>query len=155
MRIDGLTRREFLTNPIAWLRQRLDSSQQDGVSSGRFTLSTLFYLPDAVLMGMVPVLRQGWTVSIGETDVSFHGESGQEGTLHLGREGCAAARLFNGSRSLEQAAVALDAEPGTTPGRGRTIARESFLSLAMKEIYHPSSPPGHVPVPQRGGERRA
>ena len=98
-------------------------------------------------MRMVPVLRQGWSARICETGIAYRDDSGQEGIVLLGPEACAAVRLFDGIRTLSQVATALDAELGLAPSSGASIVREAFLTLAMREVYHPNDPPGRVSTP--------
>ena len=147
-----MTRREIFTRPFAWLAREPSPPWQDGAVPGRIPLSALKDIPEAALMCMVPVLRQGWTARVCEAGIAYRDDSGREGMVSLGPEGCTAARLFDGIRTLEQVAAALDAELGMTPSRGVSIVREAFLTLAMREVYHPNGPPGclHPPPPVEG-----
>ena len=135
-----LTRREFLTRPFGWLVLKPSPPWREGALPGLIPLSALKDIPEAALMSMVPVLRRGWRARICDAGIAYQDDSGQVGTVSLSPECCAAARLFDGVRTLEQAAADLDAEPGMTPGNGRSVVRETFLTLAMREIYHPNAP---------------
>lgn len=142
-----LTRRDILTRPFAWLAPEPSASWPDGVVPGRIPLNTLKYIPEAVLMRMVPIVRQGWDARVCDDGIVYRDDSGQEGIVPLRPEGCAAARLFDGIRTLEQVAAALNAELGISPSRGASIAREAFLTLAMREVFHPNDPAGCLCLP--------
>jgi hypothetical protein len=142
-----LTRREIFTRPFAWLVREPSPPWQEGAVPGLIPLSALKDIPEAALMRMVPVLRQGWTAQVCEGGIAYRDDSGQKGMVSLGPEGCTAARLFDGISTLEQVAAALAAELGMTPNRGTSIAREAFLTLAMREVYHPNGPPGRLNTP--------
>lgn len=147
-----LTRREFFTRPFALLAREPSPPWQGEAVPGRIPLSALKDFPEAALMCMVPVLRQGWSARVCEAGIAYRDDSGQEGMVSLGPEGCTATRLFDGVRTLEQVSAALDAELGMTPGRAASIVREAFLTLAMRKVYHPNGPPGplHTPPPVEG-----
>jgi hypothetical protein len=138
---NALTRREFVTRPFKWLAREPSPPWPGQAVPGRIPLSALKDIPEAALMRMVPVLRQGWSACVCEAGIAYRDDSGQEGTVSLSPEGCKATRLFDGVRTLAQAAAALDAELGITPGLGVAIVRDAFLTLAMREVYHPNGPP--------------
>lgn len=142
-----LTRREVFTRSFSWLTREPSPPWQGGAVPGRIPLSALNNIPEAALMRMVPVLRHGWTARVCETGIAYRDDSGQQGIVLLGPEACAAVRLFDGIRTLSQVATALDAELGLAPSSGASIVREAFLTLAMREVYHPNGPPGRVSTP--------
>jgi hypothetical protein len=143
----GLTRREFFTRPFAWLVRKPSPPWQDGAVPGRIPLSALRNIPEADLMRMAPVLRQGWTARVCNSGIAYRDDSGREGMVTLCPEGCTAVRLFDGTRTLEQVAAALNTEFGMTQSRCSSITREAFLTLAMIEVYHPNGPPGRLNMP--------
>lgn len=95
-------------------------------------------------MRIVPILRHGWSVHVCEKGLSYQDASGQEGMVSLDKEARAAVLLFNGTRALEQVALTLETEFGITPSHSAFIVRETFLKLAMREIYHPSDSIDHL-----------
>lgn len=136
----GWTRRELFTRLFA-LRSRGPSSAGEGRGfSGRIALSALTRISDDSMMRIVPVLRRGWTAHVREGGIAYRDDSGQKGTVDLGPEGCAAARLFDGVRKLDQVAAALAADLAIPPDRSVSIVRETFLTLTMPEVYHPLGP---------------
>jgi hypothetical protein len=143
----SLTRREFLTRPFAGIAREWLPSGKGKPIPCRLRLEDLRFIPDAVLLEMTPVLRQNWTARVSEAGVTYQSDAGQKGIAFLGREGCTAARMFDGVRTLEQIAAALEAELGMASVRCRAIVRETFLILAEREIYHPNWPPGTPPTP--------
>jgi hypothetical protein len=143
----ALTRRDILTRPFAWMTREPSALLQCGAIAGRIPLSALKDIPEAALMRMVPVLRQGWDARVCETGIAYRDDSGKEGIVLLGPEASAAVRLFDGIRTLSQVAAALDAELGLAPSSGASIVREAFLTLAMRKVYHPNDPPGRVSTP--------
>ncbi len=108
----------------------------------RFALAALKDLPDPILRPMVPVLRQGVTVTILNTAVEFRAQDGEGGLVPLSREACVAVRLFDGTQTLEQVGSILDIEQPGPPGHGFRLAREAFLMLSARAIYHPAGPLG-------------
>jgi len=146
-RHNALTRREFFTRPLAHLGRELVSPAEGEAVPGRFSLSALREIPEAALMQMTPVLREGWTAHIAETGITYSGDQGQEGVVPLEVEGCEATRLFDGTRTLAQVASVIEEQFGVTPSRGVSIVREAFLTLAEREVYHPSGPLDPLPAP--------
>jgi len=152
---NALTRREFLTRPFAWIAREPASPGDGEAVPCRMALSALKHIPEAALLQMTPVLRQGWTARICEVGIAYRNDSRQEGIVSLGPEGCAATRLFNGVRTLEQVAAAMDAELGMAPGHSTAIVCEAFLKLAEREVYHPHSPPGSLHTPLQANSQYA
>ncbi|MFH0878830.1 MAG: hypothetical protein V2A34_03880 [Lentisphaerota bacterium] len=136
-----LTRRDFFKKILPRPKAATPAVPEEPVVPGRFSLGALKFLPDPVLQQIVPVLRQGWTVTFQDDGVAYKGEVGKEGVVFLSSEGCAAVRKFDGRQTLEQIALALDLELGRTPGSGFPLVREAFLALTAREIYHPVEPP--------------
>jgi hypothetical protein len=154
-RHNALTRREFFTWPLAHLGRGLASPAEDGAVPGRIPLSALREIPEAVLMQMTPVLREGWTAHIMGTSITFRSDQGQEGVVPLELEGCAATRLFDGTRTLAQVASVIEGQFGMTPSRGVSIVREAFLTLAEREVYHPDGPLDPFPDPPKTQKQNA
>ena len=138
-----LTRRELFKMLMPWRPGSPPPPVPDGGAAipGRFTLETLRFLPAAVLGKMVPVRREGWTVTVRDDGVAYRREDGREGLVPLGPEACAAVRQFDGQATLDQIAGALQTQWGWPSDRCRTLVRETFLDLAAREIFHPSGPP--------------
>ena len=138
-----LTRRELFKMLMPWRPGSPPPPVPNGGAAipGRFTLETLKFLPAAVLEKMVPVRREGWTVTVRDDGVAYRGEDGREGLVPLGPEACAAVRKFDGHATLDQIAGELQTQWGGPPERGRTLVRETFLALAEREAFHPSGPP--------------
>jgi hypothetical protein len=152
-RRNGLTRREFLTRPFVEIAHTQETAEPENVIPCRLPLSALKDVPEAVLMQMTPILRQGWTVRFCGTSVAYNGDNGKEGSVPLGPNGCAAAQLFDGTRTLAQVAELLEGEWGQNAASRAAAVREAFLALAMAEVYHPNAPPGTPPaVPLRETE---
>jgi hypothetical protein len=141
-----LTRREFFARPFRRITRKSVSLDQGEPVFFRIPLSDLKNIPEADLMCMTPVLRQGWTACICEAGIAYRGESGQEGIVSLEQECCVAVRFFDGTRTLGQVAAALDTEMDITPGRSASIVREAFLTLAEHEVYHPNVLLGPLPM---------
>ncbi len=135
-----LTRRDFLRLRLVG-RAEPAPATPDTPIPGRFTLDLLRHLPDSVLRKMVPMARQGWTVTVQENGVSYRGEPGKEGFVPLLPAACAAVRKFDGSATVDQIGGDLDREMEWPPGQGYALVRDTFLSLADREVYHPSGPP--------------
>lgn len=148
----ALARREFFTRPFAWVAHEPGAPREHEALPGLILLSVLKHVPEAVLLRITPVLRQAWTACICEAGVAYRNDSGQEGVVSLGPDGCAATRLFDGVRTLEQVAAELDAQLGMAPGSNAAIVREAFLILAEREVYHPNGPlsPLNTPLPEEG-----
>jgi hypothetical protein len=130
------TRREFLTRPFAALG-RTQPPQAICIP-----LSALRELPEAVLQRIVPILRRGWTAGVCPEGIAYRNDSGEDGIVPLGSDACAAAGMFDGVKSLEQVAAALDAESPMAPGQRAALVRETFLLLAEREVFHPNGPAG-------------
>lgn len=111
----------------------------------RFALGAMRDLPEPVLRDMVPVLLRGLSVTFQDEAVVYCGGGGNEGVVPLSRTVCGAARLFDGSRTLEQIGAVLEAGGGAQPGSGFALAREAFLALSTCGVYHPAGPPGARP----------
>ena len=141
-----MTRRQFFTRPLSWLFHAPPSSGMEEHVPHRMPLTCLDELPENVLMGLTPVLRHGWSSRVCDDGVLYMDPSHQEGKVWLGPEGCAAARMFDGFRTLAQAAAALEKELDMVPGSGGPIVRSVFLDLAFHEVYHPGGPLNLPPV---------
>jgi hypothetical protein len=83
-------------------------------------------------------------VTILGTGVAFCSEQGEDGRIPLTRPACAAVRHFDGIRTLEEIGALLDSEENG--GHGFALAREAFLALSSRGIYHPVSPPADEPL---------
>jgi hypothetical protein len=136
-----MIRRDFLNKCFSGIKRESFKTDPDGEILRRFPLSALENVPDAVLMQIVPILREGWSVQVREGGISYKDVRGYEGMVSLGLEGCTAVLLFDGIRTLEQIAASLEAKLGMTQGNGVPIVQKLFLDLAMREVYHPNSPP--------------
>ncbi len=138
----AISRRDFLKSfaPIKGTTKKPALSGQCPAPQ-RFALDALKDLPDSVLRHMVPILRRGLALTIREDAVAFRGENKEQGLAALRREACAAARLFDGLRTLEQVGLALDIEHPGQPGSGFLLAREAFLALSARGVFHPAGPP--------------
>ena len=138
-----LTRREFFKMLLPRRAVSPPPPEPDGgaILPGRFSLDMLKYLPAPDLDKMAPVRREGWTVTVRDDGVAYHGEDGREGLVSLGPEACAAVRNFDGQATLDQIAGALQSQWGWPPDRCRALVREAFLALAEREVFHPSGPP--------------
>lgn len=137
----ALTRREFLTAMFPAPKKDTPAPPEESHVPGRFSLSGLKHLPAPVLGRMVPVLRQGWTADIQDDHVAYRGDAERKGVVPLPPEGCAAVRMFDGIRTLEQIAAALEIERGQPPGSLFPQVRHAFLALSAREVYHPDGPP--------------
>jgi hypothetical protein len=113
----------------------------DPIAPQRFALDALKDLPEFALRQMVPVLRADLAVTIKDAALEFRSAGGEEGLVSLRLEACAAVRLFDGLRSLEQIGSTLEIEQIALPGGGFLLAREAFLALSMHGVYHPAGPP--------------
>jgi hypothetical protein len=140
----ALSRRDFLKS---FVRVKIEAPTKKPTLSDnppapqRFALDALKDLPEPVLRKMVPILRQDLTATIQDAAVAFRGEGGTEGIVPLRQESCAAVKLFDGLRTLEQIGSALESEQGGQLGSGFLMAREAFLALSARGIYHPAGPP--------------
>jgi hypothetical protein len=135
-----MIRRDFLNKCFSGIKREHFKTDPDEGILRRFPISALKNIPGTVLMQIVPIVREGWSVRVCEGGISYKDVSGNEGMVSLGLEGSAAVSLFDGIRTLEQVAASLEAKLGMTPGGGAPIVRELFLDLAMREIYHPKGP---------------
>jgi len=133
-----LTRREFFKGPLAWLKSGPTNSRESKKNTQHIPLSSLRDIPDAVLIRIVPVLRNGWSAHVCENGVAYQDASGEEGVVFLGKEALSAVLLFDGISPLKKVALALEKEFEITSAHSTAIVRETFLVLAMREIYHPS-----------------
>ncbi len=135
-----MTRRQFFTRPLAWFFHDPQSSDMEENVPGRMPLTCLDELPEHLLMGLVPVLRHGWSSQVCDDGVLYMEPNDQKGKVWLDPKGCAAARMFDGFRTLAQAAEALEKELNMVPGSGGPIVKSVFLDLAYHEVYHPNGP---------------
>jgi hypothetical protein len=142
---EHMMRRDFFNRCCPWIMRK----------PLKIPLSALQNVPDDVLMQVVPVLRRGWSVQICADGISYKDANGCEAMIPLGAEGCSAALLFDGIRTLEQVAAFLEAERGMAQGSGAPIVREVFLTLAMREAYHPNNPPGSLLKASTGIKKNA
>lgn len=136
----NITRREFLSCPFSWIAGKSENQEQGEPIPYRLPLKALRHIPKPVLMSIRPVLRHGWSVRICESSIEYEEDSGDESTVSLGAEYCAAVRYFDESRTLEQIAAVLSSELGIDPKQSASVVSEAFLTLAELEIYHPDSP---------------
>ncbi len=141
-----MSRRQFFTWPLAWFSHEPLSSDMEENIPVRIPLTCLNKLPEHILMGLVPVLRHKWSAQVCDDGVLYQDPSHQKGKVYLDLEGCAATRLFDGFRTLEQAAEALEKKLDMVPGSGGPIVRDVFLNLANHEVYHPNGPLNQPPV---------
>ncbi len=150
-----ITRREFFTQPFKWFAREPSHPGKEETISCRVPLSALKNIPETELLRMVPVLRQGWRVYVCEDGIYYRDDSGQEGMMSLSPDECAATRLFNGVRTIEQVAATLAIELGMSHRQGVSIVREAFLTLALHEVYHPTDPPRLSSIPSPGEDQYA
>jgi hypothetical protein len=157
-----LTRREFLTNPLACLDRELRSGPSAATARldtdgelvdvpGRIPLSALGQMSPDSLMPLVPVLRYGWTAQIGEEGIAYRNTIGQDGFVELDSAGCAAVRLFDGVRTIEQVAGQLQSELGMPAEDARSMVRQVFVTLVERQVYHPGDsgiPPTEPTLPE-------
>jgi hypothetical protein len=136
-----LTRREFFTRPLKWIRGEPAPVEPVDPIPCRIPLNAIRDIPQSVLMRMTPVLRKGWTARIGQSGMAYRGSDGQDGMVSLGSKCVAAARLFDGTRTLAQVAAVLETELGLMPGGGTVIVRDAFITLCEHEVFHPDLPP--------------
>jgi hypothetical protein len=148
----GLTRREFFARPLARLFLKPSPPWKEGEVPGLIPLSALGELPDEVIMDMIPVLRAGWAVQVVDAGVAYTDSGGQEGLVPFDAAGCLAVHMFDGKMTLGEVATAVAAECGMTAAEGIVVAREAFVALALKEVYHPDRPLEPMVVLKAGEE---
>jgi hypothetical protein len=136
-----LTRRTLLQTIFARGTAERERIMEEPEVPGRFRLSSLKFLPDSVLLQIVPVLREGWTARLCDDGVAYRTQDGGSGLVHLPPECRMAVALFDGKRTLEQVTQVLLGDQ-SLPANGAWLAvREAFLGLAAQEVYHPAAPP--------------
>jgi hypothetical protein len=137
-----IMRRDFFSRCCPWKKRE----------PLKIPLSALHNIPDAALMQIVPLLRQGWSVGFCEDGISCRDANGFESVISLGSAGCSAVLLFDGFRTLEHIAAMLEVNLGMAPASGAPVVREAFLTLAMREVYHPRHPPSTLIETSKGNE---
>lgn len=137
-----LTRRELLATVLSAGRA---PREDDAEVPGRFRLDSLGDLPDTILLRMIPVIRHAWSAEFDDGGVTCREEGGGTRFVRLEPDGCAAARLFDGVITLEEAARKLEEDLQLSAGSGVAVVREAFLRLAESEAYHPAGPPEETP----------
>jgi hypothetical protein len=151
----NLTRRDLLRHPFESLSRGRVSPAHDKVLAGRIPLTALEMVPEATLLSVVPVPREGWSVRVCEAGVAYEIDPEHRGFVPLEPEACAAARLFDGVSTLEQIAADLGSQLEVPTERSAAIVRRTFLALAMCEVYHPDGPLSPPDTPPQVGNRDA
>lgn len=94
--------------------------------------------------------REDLEAILTDTGIEFHGSGGLAGAVPLSSEACAAARLFDGVRTLDAIGAMLEGQQATPPGTGFRLALQTFLTLCTQGVCHPAGPPvaaGTPPAP--------